>query len=287
VLLSEAVDGYLLFKSSRASPNTIETDRYVLGAFLGWLGDDVTVDAVDAAAVRAYLAHEQARGLAPSTVVRTHATISALFVWLADSEVGLAAANPARAVNPPRIPKLRPRALTAEQVTALVAACGETTLPRRDRAVVLFLLDTGARASELAGVTDRDVDLKTGKVRVMGKGAKERFVYLGKRTLSVLWLYVHDERPEHAQANDEHLFLTQDGYPMTRYTVGSLIARVGAGGLPRAPAPAPPHGGHRAAAERDGPDQPPADAGPRDAGGDAGVPDGAERRGRGAGSQEE
>jgi site-specific recombinase XerD len=69
------------------------------------------------------------------------------------------------------------------------------------------------------------VDLKTGKVRVMGKGSKERFVYLGKRALSALWLYVHDERPEHAQANDEHLFLTQDGYPMTRYTVGSLIAR--------------------------------------------------------------
>jgi hypothetical protein len=77
------VDGYLLCKSSRASPNAIQTDRYVLGSFLGGLGDDVTVDA----AVRAYLAHEQARGLAPSTVVRP--------------------------VNPPRIPTLRPRALTA------------------------------------------------------------------------------------------------------------------------------------------------------------------------------
>jgi integrase/recombinase XerD len=98
--------------------------------------------------------------------------------------------------------------------------------PRRDRAIVLFVLDTGCRASELCRVRERDVDMEAGRVQVTGKGAKERLVYLGRRALSALWLYVNEERPEHAQIGDDHLFVAFDGYPTDHHTVYLLFRRL-------------------------------------------------------------
>ena len=53
--------------------------------------------------------------------------------------------------------------------------------PDRDRALVLLLLDTGIRLSEAAGMTVHDLDLIEGRCRVMGKGAKERVVPVGRK----------------------------------------------------------------------------------------------------------
>lgn len=93
--------------------------------------------------------------------------------------------------------------------------------------MVLFLLDSGVRASEAATVQLGNVNLQTGKVKVIGKRDKERFVYVGSKARSALWLYVSDERPDPARLDDDHLFLTPDGYPMDRHSVRKLIYRLG------------------------------------------------------------
>jgi site-specific recombinase XerD len=71
VLLEDAVEGYLLFKATRASPRTIETDRYMLEGFLRWYGNR-EIGEVTAEDVRAFMAHEEERGLAPSTIAQGH-----------------------------------------------------------------------------------------------------------------------------------------------------------------------------------------------------------------------
>jgi site-specific recombinase XerD len=95
--------------------------------------------------------------------------------------------------------------------------------PHRAKALVLCLLDTGMRASEAARLTPSDVDFNTGRLRVMGKGSRERFAYLGHRARAALWLYVKDERPEPAKVQDNHLFLTHDGYPINRNVLRLLF----------------------------------------------------------------
>lgn len=224
--LSDAIEGYLLFKATRASPETIKTDTVMLRQFLQWRAV-CDVKEVTADDVRRYLAYHLGRGLSRHTVRRHLAVVASLYAWLVSPEVALAEVNPARAVPAPKLPQQKIKSLTHDQITALVAATDHTRLKRRNRAIVLFLLDTGARASETAGVRLADVDFQSGRVRVEGKGKKQRYVYLGKRALSALWLYVKEERPDPAQVGDDHLFLSNDGYPFSRRTVRSVCGSLG------------------------------------------------------------
>jgi site-specific recombinase XerD len=65
------------------------------------------------------------------------------------------------------------------------------------------LLDTGARASEVTNVKLPDVSWNTGKVKVTGKGNKERLAQVGQRALSALWLCVKEEIPEPMRVGDD------------------------------------------------------------------------------------
>jgi integrase/recombinase XerD len=95
---------------------------------------------------------------------------------------------------------------------------------KRDVAIILTLLDTGARASELCRVTIADTDLKNGEIRVRSfescKKSKPRTLSLGKAARSAIWRYLA-ERGEVEQ--HEPLFLSKLGDPLNR---GSLLKMV-------------------------------------------------------------
>ncbi len=94
----------------------------------------------------------------------------------------------------------------------------------RDRAILLLLIDTGMRASELCGLELRNVDLRNGVVLVFGKGSKERSLPIGPRTKSALSKHILENRAE-ARVN-EPVFLSVSGEPMTRNTLLKLIYRL-------------------------------------------------------------
>lgn len=99
---------------------------------------------------------------------------------------------------------------------------------KRDRAILLFLLDTGVRVSELCGADICDVDFELGRVLVTGKGNKSRYVYLGRISRQALWKYLDDREPSARSRTNEPLFVSQNGlYRMTRGSVGQLIKRLG------------------------------------------------------------
>ena len=64
------------------------------------------------------------------------------------------------------------------------------------------------------------------RVLVTGKGSKQRYLYLGRRALQAVWLYLKQERPEPAQYETGHLFLTPGGYPMDRNSIRKAISRI-------------------------------------------------------------
>lgn len=225
MLLSDAIDGYLLHKSTRCSPRTIKTDRVLLHQFLRYLAD-VDVADITPKDVRDYLAHHRERGLSPHTIKRHLAIISAFYAWLGSPDIALVEGNPTDSVPNPKLSKVKPKALTRAEVEKLIEATRQSRNQRRDKAIVLFLLDSGARASELCTVETNDISFDTGKTLVTGKGSKQRFVYLGKRALSATWLYVKDERPEPAQVRCDKLFLTIDGYPLDRHSLRLTIYRL-------------------------------------------------------------
>ncbi len=101
----------------------------------------------------------------------------------------------------------------------------------RDRAIILTLLDTGVRASELCSNRYRDVNLTTNSIRIQGKGAgkgpKERRVYVGKNTAKVLWKNLLP-RLDDIQADAPIFVVGQDGgwRPINRNVLGKLLKRI-------------------------------------------------------------
>ena len=113
--------------------------------------------------------------------------------------------------------------LTDAEVDALLAAPDRTTRTgRRDHTWLLLTIQTGLRASELVGLTRRDVHLGTGAyVACHGKGRKDRITPLTADTVAALrgWL------AEHHTAEDDPLFPTNRGGPMSRDALGQRLTR--------------------------------------------------------------
>jgi len=149
-----------------------------------------------------------------------------LFSWAARE--GIIQQNILRSVPRPKTPKLLQFGFTADEVRRLLKAAEDKGKAKeaRDKAILLFLLDTGCRISEVVNCRYADVDLALGRVKVQGKGSKERLVYLGQVARKAVWRYVSIHRPEPLPGQD-YLFLTPEGRKFTRFGLTSLLVRLG------------------------------------------------------------
>jgi integrase/recombinase XerD len=111
--------------------------------------------------------------------------------------------------------------LTEPEADAVVASPDQATWTgRRDHAMLVVALQTGLRVSELTGLRNQDVELRTGAhVRCWGKGRKERCTPLRPRTVSVLRTWMK----ERAGGPDDPLFPTRRGTPLSRDAMAALI----------------------------------------------------------------
>ena len=162
------------------SANTLSAYRRDLAGYAEFLqsrGRSAT--AVDTRLVEDYLAFLRAAGRKPSSTARALAAVRGLHRFLA--EEGEAASDPSAAVARPRVPAGLPKALSEDEVEALLGAVtGTDGRARRDRAVLEVLYGCGLRVSELVGLSLSDLDLEAAQLRAFGKGAKERVVPVGR-----------------------------------------------------------------------------------------------------------
>ncbi|HEY7676130.1 MAG TPA: tyrosine recombinase XerC [Candidatus Methylomirabilis sp.] len=163
-------------------------------AFLGREGYRDDVRAVDARAIRAYLAALHRAGIARPSIARKLACLRSFFRFLCRR--GILELNPARMVAAPKQEKPLARHLSVDEVDHLLAAvAAEDPRGRRDLALFELAYAAGLRIAELTGLGQDDVDLREGLVRVRGKGNKERIVPVGSRAVAALRAYL-DCRPE-------------------------------------------------------------------------------------------
>ncbi|MEA4811845.1 MAG: tyrosine-type recombinase/integrase [Anaerolineaceae bacterium] len=123
----------------------------------------------------------------------------------------------------PKVPEKLMDPLSMEEVQQMLALCdSKTFLGARDKALLLFLLDTGVRASEALGVSLEDIDPDTFDVKIrFGKGGKERWVFMGTKTRRAIKDYLrkrHDSRSV--------LWVSNEGEPLTYFGMWSMIKRL-------------------------------------------------------------
>lgn len=205
-LLSAAIEGFMLASEARKlSENTIADYRRTLKRFLGHVGD-TPIDQITTTQISAFLA---AQPFSAKTVLNYHIGLAALWTWA--TREGLAERHIVRLVTKPRPQQIVVEPFTHEEIKAMLGSLGRHK--DRDRALLLVLLDTGVRASELCAMTRETIDLTNRRVKVLGKGNKERVLPFSPRTASALFEYLGQE--------------TGQPFQFTRTSLAHLIKAIG------------------------------------------------------------
>ena len=215
--------------------NTLSSYRRDLRRYLAHLaGRDVDdPEAVGEADVSAFLValregDEEHPPLAANSAARAVVAVRGFHRFLLRE--GLVTVDAARGVRPPSPPKRLPKAISVQEVEALLAAAGADETPRalRDRALLELLYGCGARISEAVGldVDDLDVDpAGSGTVRLLGKGSKERVVPVGSYAREAASAYLVRGRPALAAAGSGSpaLFLNARGGRLSRQSAWTVL----------------------------------------------------------------
>ena len=99
--------------------------------------------------------------------------------------------DPTAAVSPPKLDKVLPKYLTADQAVELLETSrSQGDFPERDYCMVTLFLNCGMRLAELVGMNLEDIDLPGRQIRLFGKGHKERMVYLNDACVQALDRYL-------------------------------------------------------------------------------------------------
>jgi site-specific recombinase XerD len=224
VILEQALSIFLMdLKAAGRSSSTIRFYQREVALFSRFLGASPLHASPDD--LRRYFVHlrdlRNAHGLAAAW-----RALRAFYNWAARE--GFIPESPMRALTPPRPPQDVLPAIPEEHIKKMLAAAASW----RDRAIILVLLDTGLRASELLRLRIKDVDLESGVIIVRGKGGHAAPVYLGNRSRAALTRYLALERQN--PQPDEPLFVSARGGPLAYRSLLEVIARLSVrAGIPR------------------------------------------------------
>lgn len=186
--------------------------------------EGVTVVQVDKRVVRSYLADLSAKSNAKRTLLRRLSSLRSFFKYLSKEKI--VAYNPLDEIDNPKLDKIIPTFMTYDQVMHLFDQPDTSTyLGFRDRCIMELFYSSGLRISELVGLNRSDFDSNNLRLKVMGKGKKQRVVPITKTATDWLNRYLdhaerqHDGDEHFAQEDPDAIFLNKWG---TRITVRSV-----------------------------------------------------------------
>lgn len=248
--LEDALQGFWIARERNYSPHTIRDYTGTFRRFQQYLNlhdGPADIEDITARHINQFLNWlASACKLSNKTICNHWTALSALWTW---SEINLDTPHVIRGrIPPPKFQRRQPQPYTEDQVKAMLSACDTTdpwrTRPGvrtrratrlRDRAILLTLLDTGLRASELCALRIDDYDPPTGRIHVRhGKGDKERNVFIGYAARGALWKYIEQRKRTRKAATGaaslgrvEPLFATNSNRHLTRDNLLHLIQNIG------------------------------------------------------------
>ncbi len=165
---------------------------------------------------------------APATALRRMAALRGFLRHLVRD--GLLPVDPSRAVPLPKRGRRLPGVLTVEEVKRLlVEPDPRTERGQREAALLTLLYSSGLRVSELCGLNVGDLDFRTGFLRCMGKGGRERVVPVGRVALDLCARYINGPRLTLARPGEPALFVSNKGGRYSRSGVFRLVKRLALG----------------------------------------------------------
>ena len=186
----DMLDAYLDALSVQGrSPKTITRYRYILTRMRESV--HVPTRSVTVYHLRRYLSDEKAQGISDRTLESTRQVFGAYFNWLHRER--LIEVNPCANLGAIKYQKRQKDLYSDVDMERMKFGCKSI----RDRAIICFLKATGCRISEMCGLNRDDVDLKEMECKVLGKGNKERIVFLDQVAAAVLESYLATRTDDH------------------------------------------------------------------------------------------
>ncbi|GAB4365321.1 MAG: tyrosine recombinase XerC [Spirochaetales bacterium] len=214
-----------LEKVRHLSPATIRGYGTDLETFCDWKRGMEGWD-LSPSHIRQYLGHLLQRGLSPASINRNLAALRGFFQWL--QEEGELERNPLEGFGGLKAPKSLPSVLFEEEIDAFLNNEGSSFLEIRNQALFEVLYSTGCRVAELVSLKRSQWAWGVSRFRILGKGKKERFVFLGKKAQEALERYVplRDERVASSGHKEETaLFVNTFGRKLTSRGVAYLLKK--------------------------------------------------------------
>ncbi|WP_207308840.1 tyrosine recombinase XerC [Marinobacter caseinilyticus] len=174
--------------------------------------------------LRRYVAVLSRSGLGGRSVARHLSSIRRFYDFLLREKS--VRDNPALDVRAPKSSRRLPGVADVDQLKHLLDVEPDDPLEIRDHAMFELLYSSGLRLSELIGLNTAALDMRSGEVRVLGKGSKERVLPVGKKALMAIqdWLNV---RPNYAPDGEPALFVSQRGGRISPRSVQLRLQRWG------------------------------------------------------------
>jgi integrase/recombinase XerD len=211
------------------SPHTIRAYGTDLSDLCAWLErEHIELADMGHREARRYLADMDRARYSRTTINRRLSALRTFFAWLV--EFGELKDDPLSVVSGPKLPHRLPVTIVRQDVERLLSVSDiETPVGRRNQAIIELFYASGARISEIAGLSAGSIDFAQMQVTVFGKGSKQRIIPLHKLALRTLHEYLIIARPQlacHANKPTDALFLTTRGNPMSTDAIRKMFKQV-------------------------------------------------------------
>ena len=166
----------------------------------------------------------------PATRARKVSTIRIFFNYLSQ-KTGLIENNPAQNLETPKLGKRMPKYLTLDESKKLLDITlsdeNDNENSIRDYAIITLFLNCGIRLSELVNINIKDITFSECKLNVIGKGNKERTIYLNKACIKAITDYIENCRPKESIKYDskDALFLSKRRERISNRTVQYIVKK--------------------------------------------------------------
>ncbi len=213
-----------------ASEHTVKGYREDLFCLADYLADEdgktPEPSSITTTDLRGFLSALSEADYAKTSIARRLAAARSFFRF--GQREGWVKTNPGEAIRNPRKPRKLPHFLNDEEILKILSApAADTTMGRRDRAILETLYTAGLRVSELVGANDGALDLEQGLLRVRGKGRKERLAPIGSHAAKALKTWLADRKLAEGVARGEEapIFVNRFGKRITTRSVARMLEK--------------------------------------------------------------
>lgn len=208
------------------SENTIEAYKRDLNEYFLYLKENnKDYLNMDYESIRKYLSYLTDKKDTNSTISRKISSLRGFYSYLRINE--FIKNNPFKLINLPKKEQKLPRFFYYNELEELFNACDTSnSLGQRNLAILEVLYATGTRVSELINIKLEDINFKEKQIKVLGKGNKERIVFLGEYAVDALQDYLNDGYLFLNRYNLDYVFLNHLGNKITRRGIEDILTKL-------------------------------------------------------------